>query len=345
MKALLLRNYEELVVEDMPPPTIGPGDVLVAVRACGICGSDVHGMDGSTGRRRPPLIMGHEASGEIVDVGPDVRDWRPGDRVALDSTLFCGKCSFCLQGRTNLCAVRKVLGVSCDEYRQDGAFCELIALPERVLYRVPDALRLEHAALVEPVSVALHAVSRTPLAVGDAAVVVGAGMIGSLVVQILRASGCSRIAAVDIEDSRLAIARQFGADVAVNPVHEDPVAAVRKLLNGMGAGAAFDAVGTGKTLAIALGCVRKGGAVTLIGNMAPQVDLALQQVVTHEISLIGSCASAGEYPRSLELMATGRVSVEPLISAVAPLEEGPQWFKRLRNKEPGLLKVLLTPGA
>jgi L-iditol 2-dehydrogenase len=345
MKALLLRAYNELVVEDVPPPTIGPSDVLVAVRACGICGSDVSGLDGSTGRRRPPLILGHEVAGEIIEVGVNVGEWRPGDRVALDSTLYCGKCSFCLQGRTNLCAHRRVLGVSCEEYRQDGAFCELVATPDRVLYRVPDALPIEHAALVEPVAVALHAIERVPLRVGDTAVVIGAGMIGLLLVQILRSSGCSRIVALDIEDSRLDVARKFGADTGVNPIREDPLAIVQALSDRKGAHVAFDAVGTGETLATALACVRKGGALTLIGNMTPRVDLALQQVVTREITLIGSCASAGEYPRALALMAAGRIGVKPLISAVAPLEEGPRWFGRLRKKEPGLLKVLLTPEA
>ena len=129
------------------------------MRACGICGSDVHGMDGSTGRRIPPLIMGHEAAGEIAEVGAGVSGWKPGDRVTFDSTIYCGRCWHCLRGEVNLCDERRVLGVSCAEYRRDGAFAEFVAVPERILYRLPDDLSFEQAAMVEAVSVAVHAVA------------------------------------------------------------------------------------------------------------------------------------------------------------------------------------------
>src|SRR3954471_18578981 len=160
MKALVLKEYKQFAYEDFPSPQPGPAEVLVAVRACGICGSDVHGMDGSTGRRRPPIIMGHEASGIIAEVGKQVTRWKPGDPVTFDSTLYCGECDFCRQGQINLCDRRRVLGVSCDEYRQHGAFAEFVVVPQRVLHRLPVNLPFEHAALAEPFSIALHAVSR-----------------------------------------------------------------------------------------------------------------------------------------------------------------------------------------
>src|SRR5262245_38051343 len=170
MKALVLKQYKQFSYEDVPEPQLQSGEVLVAVKACGICGSDVHGMDGSTGRRRPPIIMGHEAAGEISEVGPGVSGWKHGDRVTFDSTVYCGECVPCREGRPNLCDHRKVLGVSCEEYRRQGAFAEFVAIPERILYRLPDALPFEQAAMVEPVSIAFHAVRRANLHPGSVAI-------------------------------------------------------------------------------------------------------------------------------------------------------------------------------
>lgn len=343
MKALVLIEYGKLSYDEMPTPEISSEDVLVAVKACGICGSDVHGLDGSTGRRRPPLIMGHEAAGVIAQVGSGVADWKPGERVTFDSTIYCGRCDFCRAGRINLCDHRRVLGVSCEDYRQHGAFAQFVVVPPRVLYRLPDALPFAHAALVEPVSIAVHAVRRTPVALNDTAVVVGAGMIGQLLIQALRVAGGGQIIAVDVAPDKLALATKLGATAAVNPSATDAAKEILHLTAGRGADLAFEAVGVNATVDLAVRCVRKGGAVTLVGNVAPKVDLPLQAVVTRELTLSGSCASQGEYPACLDLLARGAIQVAPLISAVAPLAEGAAWFDRLYRKEAGLLKVVLTP--
>lgn len=343
MKALVLTAPNVFALQDVPAPSPESGEVIVAVRACGICGSDVHGMDGSTGRRQPPIIMGHEAAGIIAAVGDGVTAWKTGDRVTFDSTIYCGECVYCKQGRVNLCEDRRVLGVSCDEYRRHGAFAEFVAVPERVLYSVPAALPLDEAAMVEPVSVALHAVSHASFVPTDCAVVIGAGMIGLLIVQALRVQSYGLIIAVDVDESRLALASAIGAHVTLNPSRIDVPTAVRARTRGLGADAVFEAVGTNETVNAAINCARKGGATVLVGNVSPRVDLPLQRVVTHEISLFGSCASAGEYPTCLNLMARGLVRVAPLISARAPLEDGAQWFGRLHAREPGLMKVILQP--
>lgn len=183
MKALVLTAYNLMEIQDWPRPEIAADEVLLRVAACGICGSDIHGMDGSTGRRQPPIVMGHEASGTVVEVGAEVRDWAAGDRVTFDSTIYCGRCWFCRRGEINLCDNRRVLGVSCDDYRRHGAFAEFVAVPQHVLYRVPAEVSFVHAALVEPLSIALHAVARSSVTIGDTAVVVGTGMVGLLVVQ------------------------------------------------------------------------------------------------------------------------------------------------------------------
>jgi L-iditol 2-dehydrogenase len=180
VKALVLTRYSHFEYQEVDRPVPGPEDVLVRVAACGICGSDVHGMDGSSGRRRPPLIMGHEASGVVAELGSAVADWRVDDRVTFDSTIYCGRCHFCRRGDINLCDRRRVLGVACDEFRRDGAFAEYVVVPQHIVYRLPNALPFEQAAMVEPVSIAFHAVDRLPVRLSDTAVVVGSGIIGLL---------------------------------------------------------------------------------------------------------------------------------------------------------------------
>jgi len=343
MKALLLKAYGEFVYEEVPEPEIHEDEVLVRVQACGICGSDVHGMDGSTGRRQPPIIMGHEASGVVAEVGGKVTDWSQGDRVTFDSTIYCGVCWYCQRGLINLCDDRRVLGVSCADYRQHGAFAEYVAVPQRVLYRLPEAVSFERAAMVEALSIAVHAVDRTPISLGDTAVVVGAGMIGLLVVQALRIAGCGKIIAVDLDEARLNLARRLGADLGLKADACDVLDEVRRCTRGRGADLAIEVVGTSPSFRSAVACVRKGGAVTLVGNLMPSVEIPLQAVVTRQLSLYGSCASSGEYPACLDLMARGAINVEALISATPPLAEGAIWFKRLYDRKPGLLKVILLP--
>src|SRR4051812_37280726 len=343
MQALVLTQYRKLELQNVNRPTIGPNDVLVQVAACGICGSDVHGYDGTSGRRVPPIIMGHEAAGTIAEVGPEVDRFHVGDRVTFDSTISCGNCDACQRGNVNLCVERRVLGVSCADYRQLGAFAEFVAVPQNILYPLPPELPFEHAALIEPVSVAMHAVNRLQVSPGSRAVVVGSGMIGLFVIQALRVAGCREVIAIDLDESRLALARELGASAAINPKQTDAIAAVMELTGGDGADVAVEVVGNAAGLATALSCVRRGGSVGLIGNLAPEVPFPLQTVVTRELTLVGSCASAGEYPRAIELIASGAIRVAPLINAVVPLAEGPHWFDRLYAREPGLMKIILRP--
>ena len=343
MKALVLEDYRRFAVKEVSMPVLEADEVLVRVRACGICGSDVHGMDGSSGRRIPPLIMGHEAAGEIAEIGTGVSGWTAGDRVTFDSTVYCGQCWHCRRGEINLCDERRVLGVSCAQYMRQGAFAEFVAVPERILHRLPEALGFEQAAMVEAVSVALHAVERTPRTPDAAVAVVGVGMIGLLVVQVLKVAGCGQIIAIDLDDDRLEVARRFGATAAIKADSTDVAESVRRLTHGRGADAVFEVVGAAATVRAAIQAARKGGSVTLVGNLAAEVPIPLQAVVTRQITLIGTCASAGEYPAALDLIARGKINVTDFISAVAPLEDGARWFERLYGAEKGLMKVLLKP--
>jgi L-iditol 2-dehydrogenase len=313
----------------------------VRVRACGVCGSDVHGYDGSTGRRIPPLVMGHEAAGIIERTGAAVSGFSSGDRVTFDSTVSCGACDYCRRGQINLCDRRTVLGVSCADYRRHGAFAEYVSVPARIVYRLPEALSFEHAALIEAVSVAVHAVGlKTPNA-DDTVLVLGCGMIGLLVIQVLRERGCTSIIAVDIDERRCDLALQLGAKAKL--VGTDVSEQVRRATGGRGADHAFEVVGKSETVQAVVRAVRKGGTVTLVGNLAPHVELPLQDVVSRQLTLLGSCASSGEYPACIDLMARGVIDVAPLISATAPLDEGPAWFERLHKGDGRLMKVVLRP--
>lgn len=344
MKALLLSEYRHLEVVDAATPTSGKDEVLIRVAACGICGSDVHGYDGSSGRRIPPVVMGHEAAGTIAAFGSGVRGFAPGDRVTFDSTIYCGACPNCVRGDINLCDHRQVLGVSCTEYRRAGAFAEYVAVPARIVHRLPESISFPEAAMLEAVAVALHAVSLGNLPPGGTALVLGAGTIGLLVVQALRVAGATEVIVADIDATRLNLAKQLGATQVVR-AEADLVSRMMEFTGGSGVDVSVEAVGRNETVNCAIDSVRKGGTVVLVGNISPEVTLPLQKVVTRQIRVQGSCASAGEYPRAIELMAKGAIRVKPMITAVAPLDEGPRWFERLYAREPNLMKVVLTPGS
>ncbi|MGA2528753.1 MAG: galactitol-1-phosphate 5-dehydrogenase [Acidimicrobiales bacterium] len=341
MNALVLTAPSRLEYGEIPVADVCEDEVLVEVRACGICGSDVHGIDGSTRRRIPPLVMGHEASGVIAKLGAGVSGWAVGDRVTFDSTVSCGKCQFCAQGQVNLCDERQVLGVSCDEYRRDGAMAEFVAIPARILFSIPEELSFARAALLETLSIAVHAVRRAAASPGDTAVVVGTGMVGLLVVQALQAKGCEHVIGVDINPERLALAEHFGAETICGGA-EVAAPMIRERTRGRGADLAIEVVGLSDPIETAIASVRKGGRVCLVGNVSPRVEMNLQSTVTREITLYGSCASAGEYPECIELLSSGKVDVDPVITAVAPLSEGAAWFDRLGTAG-DLMKVVLEP--
>jgi L-iditol 2-dehydrogenase len=343
MKSLLLTEYNHLEITDMPLPVAGCGEVLVRVEACGICGSDVHGLDGSTGRRIPPIVMGHEAAGTVEAVGDGVTRFAKGDRVTFDSTVYCGECPYCKIGQINLCDNREVIGVSEGNYRRHGAFAEYVVIPDRIMYPLPANFPFEEAAMLEAVSVAMHGVKVSQVVGGETALVIGAGMIGLLTLQAAKAAGCARVFISDVDESRLNLARQIGADEVLHCSGAELLTEIKRLTNGRGVDLALEAVGLNQTVASAIDCARKGGTVTLIGNVSPEVTLPLQKVVVKQLKLQGSCASSGEYPEAIELIAAGKIKVKPLITAVASLEEGPRWFDRLHSREPNLMKIVLSP--
>ncbi len=343
MKALVLEEYNKFVFTEVPDPVVGVRDVLINVKACGICGSDIHGMDGSTGRRIPPLIMGHEASGVIVRTGSDVSNWHEGDRVTFDSTVFPLNDWYTMEGTYNLSDNREVVGVSPGTYKRQGAFAEYVSVPEHVLYRIPASVSFEHAAMTEPLAVAMHAVNQASLKAGNTCAVVGTGMIGTFIILILKLSGVPEIIAVDISDQSLLHAGEAGATAIFNAGAPDLTDRVLSLTKNRGADVSFEAAGMEKSVNTAIDLTRKGGKVILVGNSSQTVSFPVQKVVTRELKILGSCAIRGEYEAVLDYMEKGMISAGNYISAVVPLSEGPEWFMRLKNNRGDLNKVILVP--
>lgn len=343
MKALVLEEYMKLTYRDVPVPIPQEGEVLIRIRAAGICGSDIHGMDGSTGRRIPPLIMGHEGAGVIEEAGAGVKEWKAGDRVTFDSTVYREDDWYTIRGMYNLSDGRKILGVSTPDFKMDGAFAEFVCVPQHILHRIPDRVSFVQAAMTEPVAVALHAINLNEISPGDSAVVVGAGMIGLFLIQLLKEKGMTMIIAVDTDQERNGMALELGATHAFNPSRSDVQQEVRMLTGERGADLGFEVVGTAQALETAISSVRRGATVTLVGNVTPRVDIPLQVVVGGQLRLQGSSAICGEYPEVLELMSEGRIDTAALLSAEVPLSEGADWFERLYKKEKGLIKVVLVP--
>jgi L-iditol 2-dehydrogenase len=339
MRALLLDAERHLTLVDMPIPALErPDDVLVRVRAVGVCGSDLHGYLGHTGRRVPPLVMGHEATGEVVAVGPAVRLLRPGQRVATNTIAACGHCRPCLAGERSLCEHRRILGMNAP-----GAYAEYVVWPEDSLPELPETLSFDAGALAEPLAVALHGVNRAAIKAGDVVFIAGGGPIGVLAHLLARIAGAGQIIVSDLHPERLASARAFGADMVIDAATEDPVEVVREVTGGSGADVAIEAVGAGVTARQTIEAARNAGTVVWLGNSERRIEIDMQSVVTRDLVLRGSYGMTGqEFERSLALLADGRMPIDDVINRYAVIGEGPELFEELLAS-PETIKCIIRP--
>jgi len=343
MKALLYTEPYTLQYTDVPDPQVQDDGVLIRVKACGICGSDVQGYTGKTGRRLPPLIMGHEAAGVVEQTGTNVAGLAPGDRVCFDSTVYCSQCTACKQGLLNRCVKRQVLGVSVPEFKRHGALAEFVAVPHWIVSKLPDDMSFVQAALLEPASIGAHAANRPAITDSDTVLVIGAGTIGLFVLQAAKLHGARRTIACDINQFRLDLAKQVGADECIHPQQTPLAKAIHNLTNGLGADVTFEAVGFSETFHQAISATKTGGTLVAVGNLTQEMTFNLQELVSRELTFTGSYASAGEFKTCIDLIASGRINVEPLVSEVLPLAEGASAFARLLKAEENLLKIVLQP--
>lgn len=338
MKALVYEGAWQMPQREIEMPEPGPQDVIVAVQAVGICGSDVHGYMGVTGRRKPPIVMGHEFSGIVSSAGSAVREYKVGDRVVAEPLLTCGECENCRAGRPNICLRRGGLGMNLN-----GAYADAVRVPEKMLHRLPEDMTWEQGALVEPLAVALHAVNLTPFALMETVVVIGAGTIGLLTLLAARLKGAGKVIITDANKHRLEMARELGAEIAINVTERDPIEIIQAETNGAGAGAVIEAVGISATAQQSLAAARPGGHVTWIGNSHPLVEINMQSIVTRELTLHGAYGFNQEFARSMEVIRTERLPVKRLIEMKAPLEDGTQIIYDLAKGNLDAVKVILYP--
>ena len=342
MNALVLTDYHTFEYTSVPDPEPKEDEVLVRVKACAICGSDIHGCSGESGRRIPPIIMGHEASGEIIKIGTAVKGRREGCRVTFDSTEYCGTCWFCSHGFHNLCTNRKILGVACKDYRKNGAMAEYIAVKAHTLYELPARVSFEEASLVEPLAVGMHAVHLAGSLSGKTAAVIGAGTIGLMTLLAAKSKGAVSVLVSGHHAYRRQTALQMGAEAVAGEKEEFTVLAHR-MTDGRGVDVVFDSVGTQDSFLSALSAVRAGGTIVCIGNAQQRISFPLQECIVNQISVICSYSSEGEYPECLRAIASGSVKLGAFLDHVVPLKQGAKAFDRLLGREEGLLKVILKP--
>lgn len=332
-------------VLDLPVPPVGDTDILVKLRCGSVCGSDVHIYEGTAGYEWLPLpvTLGHEFSGEVVETGAHVREVKPGDRITTLPMMPCSRCDLCRIGKGEACGSKLVLGLL-----SPGAFAEYVRITAgAAIFRIPEGVSDEAAALCEPLAVALNAVELSGIKPGQNAAVLGPGPIGLLTLQALKAAGASAVlvAGTGADAGRLAVAARMGADVTVDVDREDPVQRAAEIAgSGFGAGLdlVFEATGNPTSVSQALSMVKGGGKVVLIGIHAAHAEFSPTDLVRGRKSLIGAYAyEAATWQRALALLASGRVVVQPMITHTLPLARAEEGFELAVRKEAA--KVVLIP--
>ncbi len=339
MQALYYPVWDQLEMRDVPDPKPRAGEVVLRVLAVGICGSELHGFVAHAARRTPPLIMGHEFSGEIIEAGPGVTGFRVGEQVVASSQIACGHCDYCLDGEVQLCRNGEVFGT-----KRPGAFAEKVAVPVSTLMPLPKDVTPVQASLAEPLGNAVHAVRLTQQRFPQTAVVIGAGTIGLFVLQVLKASGALRVVTSDVSDARLAVAKALGADLTVNVKQADLPGAVQDATDGRGADVVVDAVGATPTRRAAVTVARPGGEIVWLGLHDDATDLAGFDVVLREKHISGSFAVTHRDMRAaLHLFAAGKITLQPWVRTF-PLAEGARVFLQLVTAPPDdYIKAVLVP--
>lgn len=342
MKAAVIRNHPRRIsIEEVERPVPGPGEVLVHVKACGLCGSDVHGfLDETSAGRVEGLIMGHEPAGVVAECGEAVRCFQPGDRVVIDPQFSCGECYACKHAWYNICENGGIIGSSLRGFHQ-GAMAEYVVVKERHLHALPDEMSFEEGALMEPVSNAIHAVNRAGIKVGDKVAVMGAGTIGLCMIQAARVAGAEKIVAIDVSDYHLQMAKELGADYVVNSTQCDPIEAVKALFNGIGADVTIEAVGLGETYRQASLMTRKRGTFVFFGAAKDTAQMHLYPFLHRELNIVGCTGFDVELDIGLSMVKTGKIRVKPLITHRFSILETAASIKNATENAGAVLKTVL----
>jgi L-iditol 2-dehydrogenase len=349
MQAAVLHSVRDLRIEERPIPSVGPRDVLVRVQRVGVCGSDIHYY--THGRIGDfivdaPMVLGHESSGIVAAVGEGVTKVKPGDRVTMEPGYTCRRCHYCKTGRYNLCPDVTFMATP----PIDGAFCEYVAWPDDFVFRVPDGISLEEAALMEPLSVGLWAVKRGEVQFGHTVALFGAGPIGCVTLQAAKVAGATTIIAVDVEPYRLEMARKLGATHTVNAKQTDAVATIREITSAItgfaparsGVDVAFETAGTTVTCRNALAATRPGGVAVLVGlPPEPMVELDIVSAASKEIDIRGQFRYANCYPPAIALVEQGRIDLKSLVTHHFALKEAEQALRFADEHKSEAMKVVV----
>jgi len=330
MRAAVLYNIRDIRLSEVPKPSLGSDEVLVKVKACGICGTDVHFYKGEW-KVKMPLIPGHEFSGIIEDVGENVKNIKPGDHIVAEPNITCGKCYYCRMSERNFfCTELKALGVDIN-----GAYAEYVKVPSRNVYKIPEELSFEEAAMIEPLACCIRGLDNVGIKVGERVAIVGTGPIGLLMIQLVKMWGASKVYAIDLLDERLRIAEKVGADIVINPLVGDPREIIMRDTNEIGVDVSIEAVGSVRAIETAFNLVRRGGRLLIFG-VAPQNavwNVKPFELYDKELKIVASYRSPFTFERAVELASTGRLDFKSIISHIIPLDSVPEIFERICRKE------------
>lgn len=340
MRALRYLGPKRLEIEDMKEPVPGEGEALLRVKAVGICGSDVHGYLGLTGRRIPPMTMGHEFSAEVVTPAEGSKTFNAGDKVVVQPINFCGKCENCLNGYTNMCLNKRFFGV----LTEDGALAEYLAVPEKLLYRLPDSCKFEDGALAEPYAVGYGAVKKAGDLRGKVVLIIGAGTIGLCILQLVKIREPKMIIISDLSDRRLETALALGADAIVNPSKVDYLEALSEITGGKMADISIEAVGVQATANQSIKSLKMAGTSIWVGMSQKEMQINMQDIVVSARSVLGTFNyTHEEFGEVVDILGSGKLDTRSLISARVTLDEAPEYFELLHTSPDDFIKVVVDP--
>jgi L-iditol 2-dehydrogenase len=346
MRAAVTRAWNDIRLEEVPVPEFGPGEVLLRVGACGICGTDLKIVSGVYEGVWPPslpFIQGHEWGGTVAALGEGVTGLKIGDRVAAENHSGCGNCPMCRLGRYNLCEVAKTKDPAYKLYGHtaQGAFADYAVRPARLLHKVPDNVSFPESTIVNQGAMGLHAIRRCRIEPGDTVAIIGPGLVGMITLQLARAVGATRVIVVG-RGERLDLARELGADAVIDYTAGKTVEAINELTAGRGADCAFECAGTPAAVVAAVNCVKRGGRVGLVGMTGNKpVELNTDRLPLDEVDLFGVRSSPNAYPALIELIAAGKVNVSKLVSRIYPLEQINDAFDAFRRREGGAIRMVI----
>ena len=340
MKALVFKGPKKVEMEEVNEQNLQDGDVRVNVKACGICGSDIHGFMGS-GRRIAPMIMGHEFAGVITEIGENVKKFKIGDRVVVYPIIHCDKCSYCKEGLTDFCTDKKLLGV----LDVNGAMVEYINVSEQSLFKIPGNVNFLDASLAEPLAVACAAVNKLTGKLDISrlnVLIVGSGPIGLLLFQVVKSKKPLQLFVSDISSNRLAVAKKLGAET-VNPLQADIFEFIKNKTGRAGVDLSFEAVGITKTVDQAVLSLRKKGTSVWIGNSQKIIELDMQYVVINELNIMGSYVySIKDFKMAVDLLKENAINSSGIISIVEKLSNGAEIFNKLVSGNDEIIKAILV---